>query len=208
MTTQKFDELAEKDVVTKTEKALTEHSFIPESVEKGSDALARIKELIPTGASVTNGASQTLQQIGYVDYLKEGKHGWNNLHATVLAETDKQKQALLRRQSVVSDWYLGSAHAVTQDGQIVISSNSGSQLPPLAFTSPNIILVVSTEKIVGNLQDAFDRIKTYVVPLEDARMKAALGYGTALNKTLILHGENPAIGRKVHVILVNEKLGF
>jgi L-lactate utilization protein LutC len=208
MTTQKFDELATKDVVTKTEKALVEHNFIPESVEKGRDALARIKELIPAGASVMNGASKTLEQIGYVDYLKEGKHGWNNLHAAVLAETDKQKQALLRKQSVVSDWYLGSAHAITQDGQIVVSSASGSQLPHLAFTSPNIILVVSTEKIVPNLQDAFDRIKTYVVPLEDARMKAALGYGTALNKTLILHGEHPAMGRKVHIIFVNEKLGF
>jgi hypothetical protein len=208
MTTTKFDELAGAEVVEKTAKALGEHSFMPESVEKGSDALARIKELVPAGASVMNGASQTLQQIGYIDYLKAGQHGWNNLHAAVLAETDKEKQALLRKQSVVSDWYLGSAHAVTQDGQIVVSSNSGSQLPHLAFTSPNIILVVSTEKIVGTLQDAFERIKTYVVPLEDARMKAALGYGTALNKTLILHGENPAIGRKVHVIFVNEKLGF
>jgi hypothetical protein len=47
-----------------------------------------------------------------------------------------------------------------------------------------------------------------VVPLEDERMKKAAGYGTAHNKTLILHGENPAIGRKVHVIFVNEKLGF
>ena len=155
-----------------------------------------------------NGASQTLQQIGYVDYLKEGKHGWNNLHDAVLAEKDPAKQALLRKQSVVSDWYLGSAHAITQDGKIVVASNSGSQLPHLAFTSPNIILVVSTEKIVGTLQDAFDRIDTYVVPLEDARMKAAYGYGTAHNKTLILHGENPGIGRKVHVIFVNEKLGF
>lgn len=208
MNTQKFDELAGKEVVEKTSKTLAEHNFIPETVETGGDALERIKELIPAGASVMNGASQTLQQIGYIDYLKEDKHGWNNLHAAVLAETDKEKQALLRKQSVVSDWYLGSAHAITQDGHIVVASNSGSQLPHLAFTSPNIILVVSTEKIVGNVQDAFDRLDTYVLPLEDARMKAAYGYGTARNKTLILSGENPGMGRKVHIIFVNEKLGF
>ncbi len=208
MNTQKFDELAGKDVVTKTEKALTAHNFIPETVEKGADALARIKELIPAGASVMNGASQTLEQIGYVAYMKAGKHGWNSLHDAILAEKDPAKQTLLRKQSVVSDWYLGSAHAITQDGQIVVASNSGSQLPHLAFTSPNIILVVSTKKIVPTLEDALARIDEHIVPLEDARMKAVYGYGTAHNKTLILHGENPAIGRKVHVIFVNEKLGF
>ncbi|MFM2331041.1 MAG: hypothetical protein RLZZ26_548 [Candidatus Parcubacteria bacterium] len=208
MNTQNYAELVGQDMVAKASSALAGHNFLPESVATGAEALARIKELIPAGASVMNGASTTLQEIGFVDYLKAGEHGWNNLHAAVLAETDKEKQAVLRKQSVVSDFYLGSAHAVTEDGKIVIASNSGSQLPHLAFTSPNIILVVSTKKVVPTLADAFTRIDEYVVPLEDVRMKAAYGYGTAHNKTLILHGENPAIGRKVHVIFVSEKLGF
>jgi hypothetical protein len=63
-----------------------------------------------------NGASTTLQQIGYVDYLKEGKHGWNNLHDGILAEKDTAKQAELRKHSVVSDYYVGSVHALTDTG--------------------------------------------------------------------------------------------
>jgi L-lactate utilization protein LutC len=206
--TKIFDALAGKEAVEKTSKALAEHNFIPETVETSAEALARIKELIPAGASVMNGSSTTLQEIGFVDYLKGGTHGWNNLHATVLAETDKEKQALLRKQSVVSDFYLGSAHAITETGEIVVASNSGSQLPHLAFTSPNIILVVSTKKIVPTLADAFERVDSYVLPLEDVRLMGQYGVHTAHSKTLILHKENPMMGRKVRLIFVAEMLGF
>jgi L-lactate utilization protein LutC len=203
-----YAKLASKESVEKASAALSLHNFKPQSLGTGAEALEYIKKTIPAGASVMNGASTTLQQIGYVDYLKAGTHGWNNLHEAVLAEKDPAKQALLRKQSVISDFYLGSVHAVTETGELVIASNSGSQMPELAFTSSNIILIVSTKKIVPTLPDAFDRIEKHILPLEDERMRKAAGYGTAHNKTLILHAENPAIGRMVHVVFVSEDLGF
>jgi hypothetical protein len=203
-----YTELASKEAIDTTISALTANNFLPEVLATKEDALERIKELIPKGASVMNGASKTLEQIGYLDYLKSGQHGWNNLHDAILAEKDPAKQAELRKHSVVSDFYLGSVHALTEDGQLVISSNSGSQLPHLTYTSPNLVLVVSTEKITPTLMDAFERLQNHVVPLEDERMKAAYGYGTQRSKTLILHKENPAMGRKVRVLLVEETLGF
>ena len=181
---------------------------MPEVLATKEEALARIKNLIPEGASIMNGASKTLEQVGYIDYLKEGTHGWKNLHADILAETDPIKQGELRKYSVVSDFYLGSAHVITEKGEIVIASNSGSQLPHLAFTSPNIILVVSTKKLTPTLTEAFDRIDSHIVPLEDVRMKGVYGFGTLHAKTLIMHKENPAIGRKIHVLFVKEDLGF
>ena len=205
---KKFDELASPEVVNKTEKMLKENGFLPEVVATSADAFARIKELIPAGASVMNGASQTLTQIGFVDYLKGGTHGWNNLHANILAETDKDKQALLRKQSVISDFYLGSAHAITEDGDLLIASNSGSQLPHLAFTSPNLILVVGTHKITADMMEAMARLKEYVFPLEDARMKSVGGSGSFISKILILNREQAFSGLKFHILLVNEKLGF
>lgn len=203
-----YDILASEDTITRTTDALTAHHFKPEHVASKDVALARIKELIPAGASVMNGASRTLEEIGVVDMLKNKEHEWINLHDAILEETDETRKAELRAHAVVSDWYLGSAHAITEDGQIVIASNSGSQLPHLAFTSPNVILVVGTHKIVKDIPDAFARINERIIPLEDARMKEVYGYGTMHMKTLILHGENPAIGRNVHVIFVDEVLGF
>ena len=188
--------------------ALTANGYLSEVLDTKEEALAKIKEYIPQGASVMNGASKTLEAIGFVDYLKSGTHGWNNLHEAVLAEKDPAKQAVLRKQSVISDFYLGSVHALSETGEMVIASNSGSQLPHLAFTSPNIILVVGEQKLVPTLGDALKRVEEHVIPLEDERMKGAYGFGTLWAKTLIMHKENPAIGRKVRVLIVKESLGF
>ena len=203
-----YNTLASKEVTEKAVAALTAHNFKPLHFKTGKEALTHIIQTIPQGASIMNGASVTLQQIGFVDYLKAGGHGWNNLHDAILAEKDAAKQSELRKHSVVSDFYLGSVHAVTETGELVIASNTGSQLPHLAFTSPNLILVVSTKKIVPTLADALNRIDQHVIPLEDVRMKEVYGYGTSYNKTLILRGENPAMGRRVEVLLVDEDLGF
>ncbi len=203
-----FDVVASQKTIDTTTASLKANNFEPIVVQSKEEALAKIQELIPQGATVMNGGSETLREIGFNDLLKSAKHPWKNLHEIILAETDKTKQAALRRQSVLSDYYLGSAHAVTETGEIVVASNSGSQLPHLAFTSPNIILVVGAQKITPTLSDAFTRIDKYVVPLEDVRAKKAYGYGTLHAKTLILHKENPAMGRKVFVIIVREHLGF
>jgi L-lactate utilization protein LutB len=203
-----FNELASQDIINKTEKALTECGFLPEFVKTKAEALERIKAFIPAGASVMNGSSRTLEEIGFVEYLKEGKHGWNNLHEKILSEKDPEKQAILRKQSVLSDYYLGSAHAIAETGELVIASNSGSQLPHLVFTSPNIILVVGAQKITENLDEALRRLREYVLPLEDTRMKQVGMGGSFISKTLILHREQTFMGRKFHIIFVNEKLGF
>lgn len=203
-----YDTLASSDAITKTKNALAERGFLPEIVSSGEEAFSRIKALIPAGASIMNGSSRTLEQIGFIKYLKEGKHGWNNLHEAILEEKDPVKQGELRKQSVLSDFYLGSAHAIAQTGEIVIASNSGSQLPHLVFTSPNLILVVGGQKIMLTLDTAISRVKEYVYPLEDARMKEAGMGGSFISKLLILNREQPFMGRKFHVLLVNEKLGF
>ena len=203
-----YTTLAAQENIDKAVAGLKANNFDALVVEKGADALEKIKELIPKGASVMNGASTTLQQIGFIDYLKDGAHGWDNLHAGILAETDKEKQGELRKQAVISDYYLGSVHALSQDGRMVFASNTGSQLPHLAYTSPNLILVVSTKKITPDLASALRRVEEHVVPLEDVRLMAAYKAHTTYAKTLILNKENPNMGRKVLVIFVKEDLGF
>ena len=204
----KYTELATKEVTQKVIEALGKRNVEAFAVESGSVALAKIKELIPKGASVMNGASVTLEQIGFVDYLKEGKHGWNNLHEGIVAEKDPAKQSMLRKLALTSDYYLGSVHALSETGEFIIASNTGSQLSHIVFSSPNIIFVVSTKKIVPTLPDAMKRLLEHVVPLEDEHMKKKYGFGTQVNKIVTFSNENPMMKRKVRMILVNEDLGF
>jgi hypothetical protein len=203
-----YDTLASPETVEETIKNLKERNIEGIYVETGADALAKIKELIPAGASVMNGASRTLDQIGFVGHLKSGDHEWHNLHEAILNEKDPALQQELRRKAVSSDYYLGSVHALAQTGELVIASNTGSQLPHIAYTSPNIIFVVSTQKITPTLDDARKRLREHVIPLEDERLMAVHNAHTHLSKELIIHYENPMMGRTMRVILVNEKLGF
>ena len=115
---------------------------------------------------------------------------------------------MLRKQAVFSDYYLGSVHAIAETGQLVIASNSGSQLPHIVFTSPNLVFVVGAQKLVLNLDAALSRVREYVLPLEDKRMKDVGMGGSAISKLLIFEQEPVFMGRKVHVVFVNEKLGF
>ncbi len=203
-----FNELANNQTVSETAHALQEKGYEVFMVNNGIEALEKIKVIIPEGMPVMNGSSVTLEQIGYIDYLKSDKHKWNDLHAKVTSEPDKDKRSILRKQSSLSDYYLGSVHALTETGDFIVASNTGSQLPHLAFTSQNLVLVVSTKKIVKTLDEGLKRLKEYVVPLEDKHMQDLYKQHTALNKILISNGEAPMIGRKITFILVEENLGF
>ena len=203
-----YENLSNKESVDRTIKALGERGVKAVFVESGAEALEKIKELIPAGASVMNGSSQTLEEIGFIDYLKKGDHKWNNLHMEILLEKDPERQKILRKQSVLSDYYLGSVHAVAETGEMVIVSNSGSQLPHIVYTSPNLIFVVGTHKIVNTLDEGLKRVREYVLPLEDARMKSKGAKGSAISKLLIFEREPDYMERNVTVIFINEKLGF
>ena len=203
-----YNLLAKKESVDKTLKSLNSKGIEAIVLENKVEALNRIKKFIFQGASVMNGSSKTLEQIGFIEYLKSGKHGWNNLHEGILEEKDPKKQAILRRQSVLSDFYLGSVHALMENGEFIIASNTGSQLPHIVFTSPNLIFVVSTKKIVPDFTEAMKRLETHVVPLVNKENLEKYGTDTSLNKVVIFKNENPKLNRKISMILVKEDLGF
>lgn len=203
-----YNTLAPKNIIQKTIKNLETNSVHAILVENQVSALEQIKTLIPKDASVMNGSSITLEQIGFVDYLKTGNHGWNNLHKAIAEEKDPIKQSTLRKQALLSDYYLGSVHALSQTGEFIIASNTGSQLSHIVFSSPNCIFVVGVQKIVPTLSDALKRLDEYVLPLEEKHMIEKYGVGTFPSKIVIFKKENPMLQRNVHMILVNQVLGF
>lgn len=202
-----YEQIASDEVIAKVVAALKERNVTAIVVDTKEQALEEIKKLIPAGASVMNGSSTTLQEIGFIDYLKAGEHGWDNVHENILKEEDKDKKAKLRKESVLADYFLGSVHAITEAGQILDASASGSQLPSYAFTSDNVIWVAGAHKIVADREAGFKRIEDYVFPLEDKRMKS-VGYpGSTIGRVLVFEREIMP-NRHLTLILVKEKLGF
>jgi hypothetical protein len=200
-------ELADEVVVRRTGEALEGRGIHVEFLNNKEEALKRLTNLIPPEADVMTGSSTTLKEIGLVDLLKSGKHQWNNLRDKILSETDPQEQAELRKKSVTADYFLGSVQAVTQSGEVIIASNTGSQLPSYAYSSSNAVWVVGTQKIVLNLEEGLRRVREYCLPLEDQRMKQAGFKGSTIGKILIFERETSP-NRTITLIFVNEKLGF
>lgn len=203
-----YDTVASNESIEKTVSALTERGFQPVVVETKADALAKLRELIPAGSDIMNGSSRTLEEIGFVDLLKSGTSGWNNRHDAILAETDKEKQAVLRKESVLSNVFVSSVHAIAETGEMVIASASGSQLPHIVYTSNHIVFVVGAQKIAPTEADALARLREYVFPLENARMASVGMGGSVMSKILLFEREPAFMGRTVHVVIVKEKLGF
>jgi len=206
-TTIDYTELATPAQIQQTITAIEARGIKVQLVDTGAEALEKIHDLIPAGSDMMTGGSQTLREIGLEDLLKTKTHSWNNLKDAILAENNPEKQGKLRAQSTLAQYFLGSVHAISETGEIVIASGSGSQIPSYAFSSPNVIWVAGTQKIVPTLEDAIRRVRQYALPQEDVRMKSMGFPGSAISKMLIVEREPAMLQRNVNLILVKARVG-
>jgi L-lactate utilization protein LutC len=205
-----FSLLADREHQIKTIEAVRSRGVDAIAVESKEAAFAHVQTLIPAKSTVMTGASVTLQQIGFEAQLISGKHPWKNLKDEITDEKDPARQTRLRKEGTMADFFLGSVHAISETGEIVIASATGSQLPAYAFSSENVIWIAGAQKITPSLETALQRVREYVYPLEDKHMKQLYGEksGSTIGKILIFEREVPFLNRHVHLILVNEILGF
>lgn len=203
----KYDTLASITIVEKTMSALKIRGVSPEFVGTKEDALSKLKELIPEGSEIMTAGSTTLEQIGFIEILMQGKHKWKNLKDEILSEKDPTKQIDIRKRSISVDYMIGSIHAVVETGEVLVVNATGSSIPAYSFSSDNVIWIVGTQKIVPTVEEGFKRLREYCFPLEDKRMKS-LGFpGSVIGKFLLFEKEINS-NRKITLIFVNEKLGF
>lgn len=203
-----WETLPNEETIARTIDAVKSRGINAELVSSSQEALERVTRMIPDGAELMTGASKTLEEIGFIDMLKTGAHNWKNLKDQILAEKDPVKQAEMRRRSVSVDYFLGSVHAISENGEIITVSASGSQIPSYSYTSKNVIWVAGAQKIVRNLEDGLKRVREYSLTRESARMRS-LGFpGSVIAKILIVEREPAQMQRKLSLFLVNQKLGF
>src|SRR3981189_2626978 len=99
--------------------------------------------------------------------------------------TRRVTSAATRNLSGAPGESLVRVHAVTEAGQLVITSASGSQIGPIASGAGKLVLVIGSQKVVPDLDSAFRRIQEHVFPWEDARLREAMNIGTAIPRTPI-----------------------
>jgi hypothetical protein len=185
--------------------ALRERGFEVQVVANGDAAREAVLALIPEGAEVHQASSTTLDEIGLTETVNTSGR-FDAVRPRLFAMDRATQGAEIRRLSSAPAWMLGSVHAITQTGSLVTASKSGSQLGPYAAGAGKVVLVAGTNKIVSDLDEAFERIDSHSLPLEDARARKAYGMASSVDKVLVLHSE--AVPGRTTVILIRESLGY
>jgi hypothetical protein len=200
-----FTEPAPAQRLEQTAAALTAHGFAVEILDDADAARARVKDLIPEGASVFTGASETLRLSGIdADINTSGRYQAVKPRAWAMDRVTEAAE--IRRLYSSPDVAIGSVAAVTETGSLVVASASGSQLPSYSGGAGHRIWIVGAQKVVPDLSTALRRVEEHSLPLESARAQVAYGKPSAINRMLILNAE-PAPGQGT-VLLLRQAIGF
>ncbi|MGW0662423.1 LUD domain-containing protein [Streptodolium elevatio] len=185
--------------------ALTGNGFTTEILDDVAAARTRIAELIPEGTEVFTSASETVRLSGIDADLNSGGR-YQAVKPRVLAMDRATRADEIRHLLARPDVVVGSVAALTEAGQVVVASGSGSQLPAYSGGAGRVILVVGAQKVVPDLATALRRLEEHALPLEDARARVVYGMPSAVNSLLVLNAD--ARPGRVTILLVREAIGF
>lgn len=182
-------------------------------VKDKAEALSLAKSYIKPNMSVGLGGSESVKEIGLLDFLLENKE--IILHNQYEAGISMEENIKRRKQGLISDIFVTSTNAITKDGKLVNADGSGNRVAALSYGPTNVLLIVGINKIVDSLEDGFKRVMDVAATKNIDRM----------NKKAISFGKEPKynldnIARKfswikaddekgrIIIILVDEELGY
>ena len=202
-----YNEPKDIDIVKRTIEALAKNGITAILAESPNDAKSSALDIIPKDASVMTMTSVTLTELG-IDKEINDSGQYNSVRAKLKVLDLKNNEARRREIANAPDISIGSVHAVTEDGKIVIASNTGSQLAAHVYGAKKVIFVVGSQKIVKDIDDAIKRIYEYILPLESERANKAYNSnsGSFVSKLLIINREIQK--DRIKIIFVPKNIGF
>jgi L-lactate utilization protein LutC len=201
----KFALLASDAQIKRTVQSLEANNIHVVITEDGADAKKTLFELIPANAEVFTSSSETLNALGVAEEIDKSGH-YNSVREKMSMMDRKTQNREMEKLGATPEYMIGSVQAVTEIGEVIIASKTGSQMSGYAAAAAHVIWVVGTQKIVPTIEDGMERVEHYVLPLENARALKAYGVASSVNKVLVIKKEFKP-GRTT-MILVKEKLGF
>jgi hypothetical protein len=200
-----FARLAPEYRIRAALEALERNGMTTHFVDAAEQAREIVRSILPPGAEVYNNTSRTLEVIGVAEDIE--RSGRYQPLRPRLYRMDREMQGReIRQLSAAPDWVVGSVHAVTEDGSLLIASASGSQLGPIVSGAGHVVFVIGGQKIVADATAGLRRIYEYCFPLEDHRARQAYGVASGVNNVLFIN--RVTTPGRITAILVNKALGF
>jgi acyl-CoA hydrolase len=200
-----FGTPATADALQRAAKALRAHNHSVEIANTVADARTYVSSILPKDQMIFTASSETVRLSGLDDEINKSGN-YRSIRQQMAKLDPKTQMSEMKRLGATPDVVVGSVHAVTEEGQLVVGSATGSQLGPYATGAGKAIFVVGAQKVVPDLEAAIRRLRFYSYPLEDIRARKAYGNPSTLAKILIINSEFPP-GRST-VVLIREPIGF
>jgi len=206
--------------VEKTLKSLKGNKFDARLASNGETAKKLALDLLPREVVVGIGDSATLRHIGVIKKIEERGTKVVNPFVKELTVDPKKHPLLLDtlRKTHRCDIFMTSANAVTLNGKVVSVDRAGNRVAGMIFGAPRVILIIGRNKIVGNVEEALDRIRNVIAPTHQKRKERKTpcvktgkcedcnAPDRACNVTVIL--EKCPLLTDLTIILVDEDLGL
>lgn len=191
----------------------TTNGFNAKLVKNKQEALNEVKSFLLPNISVGFGGSVTIEEIGVFDYLKTRSD--LTLYNQYEAGIDKEENTNRRRLGILSDVYLTSCNAVSEDeGYLVNADGSGNRVAAMIYGPKQVILVIGKNKISKTKEDAFARLENVAAVKNVDRLneKAATfnkpqdhNIDSVLCKYTLIKKD---LESRINIILVEENLGY
>ncbi len=211
------------EIIKRTIENLEKNNMETHFLKAKEDVVPLIDSIIKPNSTVFIGGSVTLTETGVIEYLKTGKHKFydrNNPNLTDEGVTD------ILVKTYGGDVFLCSSNAVTEEGELYNVDGRANRISAIAYGPKKVIIVVGTNKIVKNLDEAVKRVKTISAPLNCKRldcrtycfekghcmdMEGGMGKGcnsaARICRHYLVSSKQDQKGR-ITVIIVDEKLGY
>ena len=178
------------------------------------EALKKALEIIPAGASVTMGGARSAYEIGLVDAIKAGNYRFIDREN---AETPEEKRKAML-EGYDADFFLSSANAMTDDGVLVNIDGNSNRVSMIAQGPKKVLFIVGMNKVTSDIDSAMKRARNVAAPINAQRFGLSTPcskLGTCMNckspDTICCQFLITRFSRhtdRIHVILVNDDLGF
>ncbi|MEV0969190.1 LUD domain-containing protein [Microtetraspora glauca] len=198
-----FADPAGEDRLGRAAAALRDHGYAVHLVDTAAEARKLVADLVPRDREVFTASSETLRLSGIAEDIDEsGEYQSVRARSGDLGDDVQARIRLGATPEVV----VGSVHAVTEDGRMLVASASGSQIAPYASGARQAVWVVGAQKVVPDEEAGLRRIRAYSLPREWRRLHDLYGQTSFIGKILIL--EREAMPERGTVVLVREAIGF
>lgn len=183
-------------------------------VDNKEEALAMVKRFLTPGCSIGWGGSETIKEIGLLEYLKNSDY---ELIDRSVAKTPEQKREIYAK-TVMSDFYFMSSNAITMDGELVNIDGVGNRVACLIYGPKNVVVIAGMNKIVTDVEAGVERVRNFASPPNAVRLGVktpCAEYGRCGNCLKedslccqVVVTRRSRQENRIKVILVGEELGY